>query len=121
MVLSGFDSGKLIAFNPENGSLIWEARMALPKGRTDLERMVDIDGSPLLQGDVIYAVTYQGRSAHSPAEPAEVSGSRTATPSRHRPTVWVRSLSPSLTVRFALFAPAVARSYGAMKTSFYVV
>jgi outer membrane protein assembly factor BamB len=61
MVLTGFDSGKLIAFNPENGSLIWEARMALPKGRTDLERMVDLDGSPLLVGDVIYAVTYQGR------------------------------------------------------------
>ena len=61
MVLTGFDSGKLIAFNPENGSLIWEARLALPKGRTDLERMVDLDGSPLLAGDVIYAVTYQGR------------------------------------------------------------
>ena len=61
MVLTGFDSGKLIAFNPENGSLIWEARMALPKGRTDLERMVDLDGSPLLAGDVIYATTYQGR------------------------------------------------------------
>jgi len=61
MVLTGFDSGKIIAFNPENGSLIWEARMALPKGRTDLERMVDLDGSPLLVGDVIYAVTYQGR------------------------------------------------------------
>ena len=61
MVLTGFDSGKLIAFNPENGSLIWEARLALPKGRTDLERMVDIDGAPILVGDVIYAVTYQGR------------------------------------------------------------
>jgi outer membrane protein assembly factor BamB len=61
MVLSGFDSGKLIAFNSSNGSLIWESRIALPKGRTELERMVDIDGQPLLVGDVIYAVTYQGR------------------------------------------------------------
>lgn len=61
MVLSGFDSGKLIAFNPTNGSLIWEARLAVPKGRTELERMVDIDGQPLLVGDVIYSVTYQGR------------------------------------------------------------
>ncbi len=61
MVLAGFDSGKLIAFNPENGALIWEARLALPKGRTELERMVDIDGDPLLVGDVIYAVSYQGR------------------------------------------------------------
>ncbi|CAI8375878.1 MAG: Outer membrane protein assembly factor BamB [SAR92 bacterium MED-G29] len=61
MVLSGFDSGKLIAFNPANGSLIWESRLAVPKGRTELERMVDIDGQPLLVGDVIYSVTYQGR------------------------------------------------------------
>lgn len=61
MVLSGFDTGKLVAFNPDNGSLIWESRLAVPKGRTELERMVDIDGEPLLVGDVIYAVTYQGR------------------------------------------------------------
>lgn len=61
MILAAFDSGKLIAFNPENGSLIWESRLALPKGRTDLERMVDVDGSALLVDDVIYAVTYQGR------------------------------------------------------------
>ncbi|MDB4260785.1 outer membrane protein assembly factor BamB, partial [Porticoccaceae bacterium] len=61
MILAGFDSGKLVAFNPENGSLIWESRLALPKGRTDLERMVDVDGEALLVDDVIYAVTYQGR------------------------------------------------------------
>lgn len=61
MVLAGFDSGKLISFNPENGSIIWESRLALPKGRTELERMVDIDGDPLLVGDVLYAVSYQGR------------------------------------------------------------
>lgn len=61
MVLSGFDSGKLIAFSPDNGSIIWETRLALPTGRTELERMVDIDGEPLLVGDVIYSVTYQGR------------------------------------------------------------
>ena len=61
MVISAFDTGKLIAFNPENGSLIWETRLALPKGRTELERMIDIDGKPLLVGDIIYSVSYQGR------------------------------------------------------------
>jgi len=61
MVISGFDSGKLIAFNGDNGSIIWETRVALPKGKTELERMVDIDGEPLLVGDVIYAASYQGR------------------------------------------------------------
>ncbi len=61
MVLAGFDSGKLGAFNTANGSLIWETRLALPKGRTELQRMVDIDGDPLLVGDVIYSASYQGR------------------------------------------------------------
>lgn len=61
MVLAGFDSGKLIAFHPENGAVLWETRIALPQGKTELERMVDIDGQPLLVGDVIYATSYQGR------------------------------------------------------------
>ena len=57
MVISGFDSGKLISFNASNGSINWETRVALPKGRTELERMVDIDGAPILIGDVI-SVSY---------------------------------------------------------------
>jgi outer membrane protein assembly factor BamB len=61
MVVSGFDSGKLISFNADNGSINWETRLALPKGKTELERMVDIDGEPILVGDVIYATSYQGR------------------------------------------------------------
>ena len=63
MVISGFDSGKLISFNASNGSINWETRVALPKGRTELERMVDIDGAPILIGDVIYVVSYQGNLA----------------------------------------------------------
>lgn len=60
-VIAAFDNGKLIAFNSENGSLIWETRLAVPKGRTELERMIDIDGEPILVGDIIYSVSYQGR------------------------------------------------------------
>lgn len=60
-VYAGFDSGKLIGFNGGNGSLLWESRLALPQGRTELERMVDIDGQPLLIGDVLYSVSYQGQ------------------------------------------------------------
>ena len=61
MVIAAFDNGKLIAFNLQNGSLLWETRLAVPKGRTELERMIDIDGKPLLIGDIIYSVSYQGR------------------------------------------------------------
>jgi len=61
MLIASFDSGKLIAFNPQNGALLWETRLALPKGRTELERMIDIDSQPLLVGDIVYSVSYQGR------------------------------------------------------------
>ena len=60
-VISAFDNGKLIAFNAQNGSLQWETRLALPKGRTELERMIDVDGQPIIVGDIIYSVSYQGR------------------------------------------------------------
>ena len=60
-VIAAFDNGKLVAFNAQNGALLWEARLALPKGRTELERMIDIDGQPIIVGDIIYSVSYQGR------------------------------------------------------------
>lgn len=60
-VIAAFDNGKLVAFNAQNGALLWEARLALPKGRTELERMIDVDGQPIIVGDIIYSVSYQGR------------------------------------------------------------
>lgn len=60
-VIAGFDNGKVYAFEIETGLIQWEQRVAVPKGKTELERIVDIDGTPLLAGDVLYAVSYQGR------------------------------------------------------------
>ena len=62
-VIAGFANGKVVALNPANGSLLWEERVAIPKGRTELERMVDIAGSPVLEGDVVYVTSFQGRAA----------------------------------------------------------
>jgi outer membrane protein assembly factor BamB len=61
LVASGFDNGKVIGLNPRNGIALWDVRVAVPKGRTDLERVVDIDGSPLMLGDLLFAASYQGR------------------------------------------------------------
>ena len=33
----------------------------LPEGRSELGRMVDVDGSPLVLGGIVYAVSFQGR------------------------------------------------------------
>lgn len=62
-VITGFANGKLVAMNKATGKTLWETVVAVPNGRTDLERMVDIDGLIAVNGDVVYAVSYQGRIA----------------------------------------------------------
>ncbi|TQV85726.1 outer membrane protein assembly factor BamB [Exilibacterium tricleocarpae] len=60
-VYAGFANGKVIAVSASDGVLRWEQRVGLAQGRTELERVVDIDGSPMLHGDLVYAVSFQGR------------------------------------------------------------
>lgn len=57
----GFSSGKLVALDINDGVKLWEQRVALAQGRSELDRVIDIDGSPLLVGEILYAVSYQGR------------------------------------------------------------
>lgn len=62
-VYAGFSNGKLMAFNPSNGLLLWEKRIASSKGRTDLEKVVDIDGTPQLVDSILYVASLNGRVA----------------------------------------------------------
>ncbi len=59
-VICGFASGKLISFNLLSGELLWESSISISSGRTELERMVDIDGELVVVDGVVYAATYQG-------------------------------------------------------------
>ncbi len=61
LVFTGFDSGKVAAVGVKHGRLLWEANAAVPRGRSDLERLVDIDANLILIGQALYAVTYQGQ------------------------------------------------------------
>jgi len=62
-VLAGFPGGKLVAVNTLNGAALWEGTVALPKGSTELERVVDITSLPVIEGREVCAVAYQGRVA----------------------------------------------------------
>lgn len=62
-VLAAFDNGKLAALDLGRGLPAWETSIAVPHGRSELERMVDIDSAPQLWGDNAYTVSYQGRVA----------------------------------------------------------
>ena len=63
LVVVGLDNGKLLALELKTGRLAWNATVAVPHGRSDLDRMVDIDSEPLIIDDEIYVATYQGRVA----------------------------------------------------------
>lgn len=63
IVLVGYDTGKLIAFNLQTGKILWQATVAVSQGRTDLERIIDIDSDPIVVDDLVYVVAYQGRLA----------------------------------------------------------
>jgi outer membrane protein assembly factor BamB len=62
-VICGFDNGKVVALSLSDGSLLWENTVAPPHGRTELERLVDIDSAVEVSGNNVYAVGFQGRVA----------------------------------------------------------
>lgn len=71
-VIAGFDNGRLLAANLDDGVTEWEAMMSPPTGRSDLERLSDIDGHMAAVGQDVYAAGYQGRLASLAAESGQV-------------------------------------------------
>jgi outer membrane protein assembly factor BamB len=63
LTLCGFDNGKVLAVNMNDGSTQWEATIAPPHGRTELERLVDVDSAVRVAGQDVYAIGFQGRVA----------------------------------------------------------
>jgi outer membrane protein assembly factor BamB len=63
MVIAGFDNGKVVAVSLATGELLWSATVAPSQGRTEIERLVDIDSPVTVSGQDIYVVGYQGRIA----------------------------------------------------------
>lgn len=60
-VVAGLDNGRLVMLELETGEVIWEAVVAVPSGRTELERLVDVDGRPLVVRNSVYVTAYQGQ------------------------------------------------------------
>jgi len=71
-VIAGFDSGRLLAADMESGNVLWESLLAPPSGRSDLERLSDIDGQISVVGQDIYAAGYQGKVAAVAAESGQL-------------------------------------------------
>ncbi len=59
-VIGGYDNGKLMALRLADGKYVWETSIAIPKGRSEIERLVDLDVDPIVINGVIYVASYQG-------------------------------------------------------------
>ena len=62
-VLAGYPNGKLIALDAEDGKLTWEVTVSQPHGTTELERIADVGGLPVIDAGIICAAAYQGKVA----------------------------------------------------------
>ncbi|MFA9486712.1 MULTISPECIES: outer membrane protein assembly factor BamB [unclassified Moraxella] len=59
--LFGMADGRIHAINPATGSPLWARRVGLPTGGSAVERMSDVDGTPLVVGQYLYVTSFSGQ------------------------------------------------------------
>ncbi len=62
-IIAGFADGKLVSLDAKTGEVSWKSVVTVPRGRTDLERLADIDGLFQISNGSVYVTSYQGRVA----------------------------------------------------------
>jgi len=77
-VFVGFEDGKVVSFNSENGDIIWQSQLSTVKSETIIDRLNDIDGSMILDNGTLFAISYQGSIAAIDSFSGQVMWSREA-------------------------------------------
>ncbi len=78
----GLPAGRLVALGLQNGAQRWEASVAQPTGATEIERIADVVGSPLVSGRDVCAASYNGKLACFDTTTGRARWSRDVTGSR---------------------------------------
>jgi outer membrane protein assembly factor BamB len=63
VAVTGFDNGRVVASSLNDGASVWETQLQLPTGKTDIDRLVDIDTRAHVMGNDVYVVGFQGKVA----------------------------------------------------------
>ena len=61
VIVTGFTGGRFGMIAIANGGLVWETPVSFPKGFSEIERLNDVTAKPSMEGDIVCAVSYQGR------------------------------------------------------------
>jgi outer membrane protein assembly factor BamB len=70
--IAGFDNGRVVAVDLKSGETLWDALVSPPQGRTELERLVDLDSDIKAAGDDVFVVGFQGRAAMLARESGQI-------------------------------------------------
>lgn len=60
LVIAGFDNGKVAAYNLNTGQKEWEVTLTSPRGHTELERIIDVDGQLKSLGNALFSASLNG-------------------------------------------------------------
>jgi outer membrane protein assembly factor BamB len=71
-VVCGFDNGRIASYELGDGSLIWDLLLAPPSGRTEVDRLSDLNATVRVVGDDVYAIGYQGTLSSLAAESGQI-------------------------------------------------
>lgn len=61
LIVNATDAGKVLALRATDGAPAWEQTVMTAEGRTEVERLNDVDGDLKIDGDVVYAAAYHGQ------------------------------------------------------------
>jgi outer membrane protein assembly factor BamB len=75
-VILGYANGKVVALSITDGKVVWEKSVAVSRGRTEIDRLVDIDSEMVIKYNRIYVVAYHGNLAALNIETGRILWSR---------------------------------------------
>ncbi|MEM9057434.1 MAG: outer membrane protein assembly factor BamB [Pseudomonadota bacterium] len=88
VVVSGFDDGKVAAISLTEGVVAWQTALGGQRGRTELERLGDVDAGIRIVGDDLYVAGYQSRVAMMAIESGQLLWSRDMSSARTPGVDW---------------------------------
>ena len=68
VVFLGYDGGQVVALRQDDGTLMWEQTLVTVEGRTELERLSDIDGQLVFIASDLLVSSYKNRLASLAAD-----------------------------------------------------
>jgi outer membrane protein assembly factor BamB len=63
IAVTGFDNGRVVASSLSDGASVWETQLQIPAGKTDIDRLADVDTRAQIVGNDLYIVGFQGKVA----------------------------------------------------------